>query len=76
MAQHSASYNYVIDYVPLHEISLIDYEVKNKGDGKDSESPLAISSHRENAVTGASEAKDDLRTNFFAIPFIKISTRM
>ena len=34
LVHHSASYNIVIDYVPLLEISLVDYELQAKDTGK------------------------------------------
>jgi len=62
LAQHSASYNSIIDFVPLHEISLIDYEVKDglesKGQGKGgSESPLMSQTQQESRATEANEGK-------------------
>ena len=67
LAQHSAWYNSIIDYVPLHEISLIDYEVQAKSESKYGSEPLlAMSSSRD---CGESEAKDDLRTIFLGIHY-------
>ena len=45
LAQHSASYNAIIDYIPLHEITLVDYELKAKDNVKgDSANSLQASS--------------------------------
>ena len=43
LAQHSASYNVVMDYVPLLEISLVDYELKAKDIGKNGSDMKTIS---------------------------------
>ena len=43
LAQQSASYNIVIDYVPLHEISLVDYELQAKDTGKSGSDTKTVS---------------------------------
>ena len=70
LAQHSASYNSIIDYVPLHEISLMDYEVQVKSESNYGSEPLLAMSSSQDC--GESEAKEDLRMNFLGIHYVHV----